>query len=447
MGETKRPLEKFLGLFAEVKRGEAGPALLLTLNIFLILTAYYIIKPVRESLILKAEGGAELKAYAGAFQAGLFLIIVPLYGRLAGAVSRRRLINAVNLFFMANLVLFWILARGVPNLGLVFYLWVGIFNMMVPSLFWSFANDIYTNEQGKRLFAIVAFGASAGAAAGGVITRFLVEPLGVFQLLLLSAAILGVGLAITNAVDRRAETETEPEEPLEVKVDTAGGGAFQLVAASRYLLAIALLMLVLNWVNSNGEYLLGAKVGELALAEAESQGLTGAAAETFKENRLAGFYGGFYSWVNAIALLMQAFLVSRIIKYIGVRSALLILPIISFAGYALLTLVPILSIIRISKIAENSTDYSLQNTLRHALFLPTTKQEKYKAKQAIDTFFVRAGDALHAGLVYAGTTWWAFRTQDFALVNLVLVAGWIFLAVLIGREYKGKAEDPGVSVS
>jgi AAA family ATP:ADP antiporter len=128
------------------------------------------------------------------------------------------------------------------------------------------------------------------------------------------------------------------------------------------------------------------------------------------------------------------FLVSRILKYLGVRIALLFLPILAIGGYSLIVFFPILSIIRWSKTAENATDYSLQNTVRQVLFLPTTREEKYKAKQAIDTFFVRAGDVLSAVLVFLGTTFWAFQTAEFAIVNIVLATVWLILSVIIGKR-------------
>jgi AAA family ATP:ADP antiporter len=140
---------------------------------------------------------------------------------------------------------------------------------------------------------------------------------------------------------------------------------------------------------------------------------------------------------------MQLFFVSRILKYLGVRVALLFLPVIAMGGYLLLAFYPLLTVVRWAKTAENSTDYSLQNTVRQVLFLPTTREQKYKAKQAIDTFFVRAGDLLSAGLVFVGTAILSFGTTQFALVNVVLVAVWMGIAVAIGREH-GRLTGGGI---
>jgi AAA family ATP:ADP antiporter len=188
------------------------------------------------------------------------------------------------------------------------------------------------------------------------------------------------------------------------------------------------MILFLNWVNSTGEYILGRVVTGEAQRLATTAGID-------KATFIGSFYSDFFGVVNIVGLLVQLFLVSRILKYLGVRVALLVMPVIAMAGYASVAFLPILGLVRWVKTAENATDYSLQNTLRGVLFLPTTREEKYKAKQAIDTIFVRGGDALSALLVFVGTQFLAFRTRQFALVNMVFVAVWIILAIVVGRRY------------
>jgi AAA family ATP:ADP antiporter len=202
------PLDRILRLFTDVRSGEGLTVLLLALNVFLLLTAYYFIKPLREALILD-ESGAEIKSYASALQALILLVAVPAYGALAGRWPRRTLINRVTLFFAACLVLFFVLGRSGLNLGVVFFLWVGIFNLMVIAQFWAFANDLYTNEQGERLFPLVQFGASAGAVFGSVVVGQLIEPLGIWLPMLIAAGILLASLLVTGAVDRREHRRDE----------------------------------------------------------------------------------------------------------------------------------------------------------------------------------------------------------------------------------------------
>ncbi len=464
----KNNLERFLNLFTEVKEGEGTSAILLFLNVFLILTSYYIMKPVREALIL-AGGGAEIKVYASAGQALLLLGIVPLYAGLASRFPRRQLINMVTSFFVGCLVVFYLLALLRVPLGVIFFLWLGIFNMMVVAQFWAFANDIYTPEAGKRIFVIIAFGASSGAVLGGMITDVLIEPLGVYQLLLVAGTLLLASLVLTNIVDSRdkADRHRTEDKTEEVSQPFEKGGAFRLVFGSKYLLLIALLMLFTNWVNTTGEYILGRTVQkeaeELAadpevaerasayaykrLGESDAKDetiavITSEYIQSYTEEYIGKFYARFYTGVNLAGLLVQLFLVSRILKYLGIRIALLVLPIIALGGYFVIAFIPIMTIIRWAKTAENSVDYSLQNTVRQALFLPTTREEKYKAKQATDTFFVRAGDVLSAVLVGIGTTWCAFQTSHFALFCVGLVIVWFALAVLIGIENKKMTAKP-----
>ena len=431
----KGPLDRFLSIFTEVRGGEGFTSLLLTLNVFLLLTTYYIIKPVREALILSVEGGAEIKAYAAAGQAALLLLVVPLYGAIASRVPRRLLITIVTLFFAACLVGFYFAAQAqVANLGVIFYLWVGIFNLMVIAQFWAFANDIYSPEQGKRLFAIVAFGASIGAVMGSGIASALIEPLGTNMMLIVSAVMLTSTLILLYWVEARERSAREARAAetgtAVVEEESIGGkeNGFSLVFKDKYLLAIAGLLLVLNLVNTTGEYILGSVVSDTAKATVGPDGDVGA--------YIGKFYADFFGIVNIVGVVMQLFIVSRILKYFGVRIALMVLPTIALFGYGLLAVFPILSAVRWVKTLENATDYSLNNTVRQVLFLPLSREEKYKAKQAIDSFFVRAGDALQALLVFVGTTYLSFGTTQFALVNIVLVVGWLALAGWIGYENK-----------
>src|SRR5262245_53238546 len=158
-------LDKSLGLFTDVRAGEALGALLLAADIFCLLASYYLLKTARESLIL-AESSAEVKSYAAGAQALILLAAVPLYGMVASRVNRSRLINGVLLFFTSHLAIFHVLASHGLHIGIAFFLWVGVFNLMIVAQFWSFANDVYTFERGQRLFPLVGVGGSLGAWFG-----------------------------------------------------------------------------------------------------------------------------------------------------------------------------------------------------------------------------------------------------------------------------------------
>jgi AAA family ATP:ADP antiporter len=221
-----------------------------------------------------------------------------------------------------------------------------------------------------------------------------------------------------------------PSAPGEDRV--RGRSGFALVFAEPYLLLIAFLMVLYNFVNTNGEYILGKMVVNAYIATHGAAAVAGLDAKKV----IGAFYGNFQTMVNVLSAVIQAFVVSRVLKHFGVRIALLVLPLVALVGYTSMAFVPLLSFIRGAKLAENSVDYSLQNTTRNALYLPTSREAKYKAKQANDTFFVRFGDVLSAGLVFAGTTWLGFAPKHFAMVNVGLILIWFILAIAIGRRFK-----------
>jgi len=432
---------RILNTFTEVRRGEAVTLLALALNVFLILTAYYLIKPVREALILSVPDGAEMKSYAAAGQALLLLIAVPAYGWLAGRVRRMRLIDSVTLFFVACLVAFYALIRAGVPVAIPFFLWVGIFNLMVPAQFWAFANDVYTPEAGKRLFVLIAFGASSGAVCGSFLADEMIRFVGVYEMLLAGAALLATTLALSHFVDRRERPASQSPGQSGAAADTADtamlepGSAFGFVFRNRYLLLLAVMLLLNNWVNSSGEYILGRIVKEAAAAAASQPG--GVHEDAF----IAAFYARYFGAVNLAGMLLQLFVVSRMIKYIGVHVAVCILPLVALGSYVAIAAMPLLGIVRWMKTAENSIDYSLQGTVKQVLYLPTTRTEKYKAKQAIDTFFVRLGDVCSAALVLAGTHLLSFGVREFATVTACIAALWLLLAVAVGRRFRALAPD------
>jgi AAA family ATP:ADP antiporter len=422
-------LDRAMRPFSVVRPGEAATALILTLNIFLILAGYYLLKPVREALIL-AESGAVVKSYAAAGQAALLLIVVPLYGLFGTKVNRTKLVCWVTVFFISNLAVFYALGGAGYRLGVPFYLWLGIFNNFIVAQFWAFSNDLYTEEQGKRLFPIVGIGMSLGAWAGAETSSVLFRKIGIYPMMLCAAGTLVASVALTIwASSRQAATSRTQKSAAAEPLGTDGG--FRLVLRHRYLLLIAILILLLNIVNTTGEFLLGKLVQE----HAEAAKGAGDAFRAARGVLIGEFYGDFYGYVNLLGFLLQTFLASRIFRYMGVRGALFILPAVALGGYSLLLAYPLLQAVRVAKILENSIDYSIMNTTRHALFLPTSREAKYKAKAAIDTFVVRTGDMLQAGIVYAGVSL-GFQNQTFAGLCVALVLVWIGVAALIFGEHR-----------
>jgi AAA family ATP:ADP antiporter len=463
-------LERFLRLFTEVRAGEGPIALLMFANVFLILCSYYFIKPLREGWIMVSEISGleqmEVKAYTYFGQILLLVIAIAWYSGLVNRWPRAKLMTWATLFFMSNMVLFWFLQpdfffEHLPVSGIVFYLWVGIFGVFVVAQFWAFAADVYSDEAGRRLIPMVAIGATAGAAFGSQITEFLVEGgfpdllemLGlealaalarrIFvteSLLLLALIPLGASIVLTRIVDRRQGSPGPPEKSDEAPASLFGG--LPLVLSSRFLLAVTIITLLLNWVNTNGENLL-TRVLETALkSQAAAEGVTEAeAVRQFMYAGTAAFYGNFFKLVNVVALLLQAFVASRLLKYGGFGAILMLLPVVAFTSYATMALVPILVMVKLMKVAENATDYSINNTARHVLWLPLPSDVKFKGKPTIDSLFVRLGDGMATLTVLIGVRMLGLATAGFFAFNVTLVLVWIFFAVIVVREHRRLTEE------
>jgi len=455
------PAERFLQLFTEVKPGEGTTALLMFANVFLILLAYYFIKPLREGWIAVSDiqglSKMEVKAYSSFAQSILLLFLVGWYAKLAATMDRVTLITRATLFCISNMVLFWFLQPGffvdkLPVSGLVYYLWVGMFGVFVVAQFWTFCADVYNNERGKRMLPVIAVGATSGAAAGSWMVDQLVGS-GIIPteaLLLVATVPLFVSIYLTRLVDQRSHdvhqaqpvvAEQAPpveqvEEHRDDKPPSIIDGA-KLVFLSKFLLFAVLVTLLTNWVNTNGENLLFRVIQETLSAQAAEQGITGEAGMlAFIRDGTTAFYGNFYFWVNIIALLLQAFVASRLLKYGGFGAILLILPTIALVSYTVMALLPVLYIVKMMKIAENATDYSLNNTSRHVLWLPVSSSLKFRAKPAIDTLYQRVGDGLAAITVLLGVHVFVLSTSEFFAFNVFLVLMWLVCGYLLLREHR-----------
>ncbi len=397
----------------------------MTTNVFMILTAYYLLKVAREPLILLGAG-AEVKSYAAVGQAVLLIPVTSLYGWLAGRIRPFVLLTCVTLFFGANLGLFWLLGLSGVRIGVPFFLWVGIFNLVTVTQFWSFAADSYTEEQGKRLFPIIGIGSSVGAIGGAALAGRLMATTSPPFLMIVAAVILVLALGITYLVHpgerARAAGATDPrQEPV------PRGSSFSLVARDPYLLLIAGLILLLNISTKTGDYVLDKMLTAHAAERALDLGVSTTA-------YVGQFKARYFEWINVLEVLLQSLAVSRIIKYAGIRVALIAVPLVSLIGYATTSALPLIGILMATRVAENSLDYSLSQTVRQALWLVTSREAKYKAKQVVDSFVWRAGDSMSAVVVWTGVHLGA-SLRWFLAVNTTVAVAWVGIALLLGRQY------------
>jgi AAA family ATP:ADP antiporter len=430
---------------------EEWPALIWSfLYFFCLLAGYYILRPLRDEMGIQA-GIANLPwLFTAVFV--VMLAAVPLFGWVAARLPRSRMLPIVYLFFIINLLGFYVALRVAAEIAWVaraFFVWVSVFGLMVIAQLWAFAADSFNLKSGQRLFPVIMVGANLGALVGAKSAQLAVAALTPVGLMIVATAALSATMLLAGP-ERRAVPEGSRPIVIEhgARLPSLLGG-IGLVLRDRYLLLIALLVVLLNWINTTGEFVLADFVQQDAARRAAESG-----GALDKGALIAAFYGDFQFWVTLTGLAIQLFLVARIYRRVGVPGALLVHPIVVAIGYGLIAFapvlagfVPIFTLIRLVKIVENSTDYSLMNTTRHALFLPVDRDSKYEGKTAIDSFFWRVGDLIQAGVVFAGLHWFGWGVPQFALLNLALALVWIGLAVAIGREFGRKARENVINVA
>ena len=422
--------ERFLSNFTKIRPGEGRGILLLGLNGFLLVCGYYILKTLRESLIL-AEFGAETKSYAVGAIAVVLFFVVPLYGVLFRHTNRTQLVIIVNSFFITHLFMFYMMSQLGISFAFQYYIWIGVFGVMVIAQFWAYTSDIYNVRSGQRVFPVIMIATSLGGLVGAEIAAWGFPTLGTFGLMLLAGILLTASLFLYRPARLAAPEDSRCIECEYAKPKFQGlFGGFAMVFSSHYLRMIALFVVLLNWVNSTGEYILSEMVVRWASEKVGSGGT-----ELSEEALIAWFYGNYSFSITLFGLLLQTFLVAKILRVIGMPRSLMILPVLAAVGYAFVAFVPIFSIIRLVKTAENGVDYSLVSTIRQALFLPTSREVKYEGKTAIDTFFWRFGDLLQGGVIFLGINVFGFGIKEFALSNMVVAIVWCIVAMATAKEY------------
>ena len=427
--------ERFLSLFTRVQPGEGRCVGILTLQAFTLMLAYYLIRPVREALIL-TEGTAELRSYAVGVQALLLIFLLPAYGQLVRRMGTNRVFQVVIGFFALNLVTFHFMGSLGLRFSFAFFVWASVFAVMAVAQFWAFATDLLDVATGTRLFGVIAVGVSAGAWAGASLASAGFAAIGPYGLMLAAAAVLCLAIALCEAARRIAPA---PGRPATGDAPAAGGiaqrwlGGLAVVGRSRYLVGIAALVVLVNWITSTGDYVLSNWLTDVARERAPADPGT----------YIAGFMGRYCSAITLAGFLIQLLLVSRLINAAGVARALLVTPIAILAGFCLIGLVPAFAVLQSALVVQRSLDYSLLNTARSALLLPATREEKYQAKTAIDTLFYRLGDLLSSLGVFIGLRLVDDARLQFVWLAVVLAATMTGVAWLIGREYRRRFAAAG----
>ncbi len=406
------------------------------LYVFCVLSAYYVIRPIRDEL--GVQGGVDKLQWLFTGTLLVMLAINPAFAALVKRFSRVRFITLTYGFFMLNLALFIAAFATVPVgeqlwLGRVFFVWTSVFNLFVVSVFWQLMVDVFDQEQGKRLFGCLAAGATVGALAGSAITVSLVRGVGPTWVLLASIALLGAALLAVRRLSRRSEALRRKAR--EAAQEPIGGSALAGLAhmvRSPYLLNISAYLLLYT-VTSTFLYFEQAAIVSLQFPER--------AARTI-------FFARVDLAVNVLTLIIQLFLTSRLLRTWGVAITAASLPIISVLGFAALAWAPTLAVLVAVQVARRVGNFALARPTRELLFTVVSREDKYKAKSAIDTVVYRSGDQIgswsYALLAMAG-----LGMTGIALVAVPLCIVWAGNALWLGRRQQALAvaQNTGIAAS
>ena len=397
-GSAPSPSTGRLSRLVDARPGETRPALWAFASFFSLLAGYYVLRSLREEMGIR--GGVDNLPWNFTATFGLMLVAVPLYSRLVARVPRARAVPLVYRFFLVTLLAFWALFRaGVAPapLARAFFVWVSVYGLFVVSVFWSLLVDLFSTDQGKRLFGLVAAGGSAGAIAGPLCVELVVGLVGVANLILVSAALLEISTQAMSRIihwsRRNGEADARTVAGSGQEGAALGGSAWSgvaLVFRDRYLLAIALQMLLFTLAST----LLYFQTARLVAAS----GLDSAArTRLFARVDLA---------VNVVALLTGSLATGRLVRGLGLGVALAFVPALTAAGFALAAGWPTFWVLAAFQALRRSASYAVERPAREVLYTVVTREERYKSKAFVDTVVYRAGDAgsawLARGLSAAG---------------------------------------------
>ncbi|MCG5260635.1 MFS transporter [Cupriavidus gilardii] len=433
-----------------IRPGEHAAVVAAFLFFFCLFASYFMLRPVRETMGI--AGGVRNLQWLFTATFVVMLAAIPLYGLVSSRLPRRRFVPWVYAFFIANLLVFALATRARPDdvwLARVFYVWLSVFNLFVVSVAWSLMADVFRPEQARRLFPVIAAGASVGGLAGPLLSGWLVEPIGLTGLMLLSAVLLaatlpgcawlfrwraraGAGAALgtippgdaaarAGSVHHADAARDDPRDPI-------GGSllaGLTLIARSRYLLGIALFVILLS-TASTFLYFEQARL----------------VAETFpSRTEQTRVFSAIDAIVQAATIVIQLFFSGQVARRYGVTALLTLVPLAVAGGFVLLAIWPVFGVLAGVMVLRRVGEYAMVRPGREMLFTVVDAETKYKAKNVIDTMVYRAGDAVSAW-VKTGIDALAGHPAVVAVAGAVLALVWGLLGWWLGRRHQGAADMP-----
>src|SRR5260370_3194332 len=429
MEERKTFLNRLFEKAVDIKPNELRALWLGFAFHFIILTAYYIVKPIRDSI----AASNRLETLPWMFTATLVVMLIAsaIFAAIVARLERRKFIPFAYAFFILVLALFFVLMRtGSPAqqvwTGRAFYVWVSVFNLFNTAIFWAFMTDLFTVEQGKRLYAFIAVGGTLGAIVGAYITKNLIRGMGPANLIAISATLFAIVCFLVRffpnnfTEGNRVEGATR-EEPIG---GTAWSGITH-IARSPYLFGLAA-AIMLYTATSTWAYF-------------QQTTLAGQALKTSADRTV--FLSNLEIWVNTITVFVQIFFTGRLLKWFGVAFTLTALPFLSMLGFAAMAIAPSLAMLALFQVIRRAGAYALMRPSREILFTVLRREDKYKVKSVTDTLGYRVGDQLGAwsygGL---GANGLGLSLNAISWIAVPVTAGWCVLSLWLARKQRMLAD-------
>ena len=416
--------------------GEGRAITLSFVYFFCLLSSYYILRPIRDEMGITAGIDNMQWLFTGTFVATL--VMVPLFGWITTRFPRRRFLPFVYLFFIANILLFYILFEtglDIAYIAPAFFIWLSVFNLFVVSVFWSFMNDLFHDEQAKRLFGFIAAGGTAGAIIGPLLTATLVQSLGMRPMLLISAGLLAAAVVCIRRLmtwqhAQAGDASDDPSATIEIERPLGGGilDGILLVARSSYLMGICVLILLYATL-STFLYFQQAQIIKEAFADSETR---------------TAVFAGMDLAVNTLTLLLQLFVTGRLVKKLGLGAVLAMIPLLLSIGFLILGLFPVLPVLVAVQVLRRAGNYAIMRPAREMLYVILSREEKYRAKNFIDTVIYRSGDAA-SSWVYTSMRSLGLGLATIAWAAVPLSLLWAWVAWRLGQRQNVLAQSEGES--
>ena len=435
------PRASALQALLNLRRDEVMPVLLAGLFFFCILTALMLLRPARDALGM--ERGIDSVRWLFIGTAVVTLAVNPVFGWLVARFRRQQAVGATYGFFALSLAGFWGLLVFAPGAvgarsGQVFYVWFSVFNLFVTMVFWALMAERFSSDQGKRFFALISVGGTAGAIFGPWLAGRLAEPLGTPALLLIAAGFLLLALAVAWLLVRMAPARAAHDAPLAHAGDLEGaegrrlGGSawagFKAVFTSRYLSGIAAFVLLMTVVAT---FIYFTRLQMVAAVTDDLDART-------------AIFGNIDMWTQVAVLVLQLTMTGKIIQRFGLGVALAILPVATAVGFIGLAIYGSFVVLVLLEATNRAVQRGITRPAREALFTVASREDKYKAKAFIDTFVYRAGDVVGAQTEGAlGRLGLAMGGLVSVVVPLALV--WAALALWLGRAQQRLGGDAGAT--